>query len=294
MTSAHESDSPDFEVPWQMLLVQQLSADLAGGKLELPSFPEVVVRVREVLADPKADIEGVARVISSEPALAARLLRLANSAGLNPSRKPITDLRTAIVRMGANLVRTSSISFAISQLKRSEACAPVAAQIKAVWQQSTMVAAVAHSVAVRAQYRAPDEALLAGLLHAIGKLYILTRAVGHRAIMDNPGALEEIMQGWHANIGKAILESWKVPAAISDALAAQDEFDDEARGAIGLGELLAVSVRLAGHMARRAGLAETISECRAFVRCGITVENAEAILAASRAEIKELQSALAA
>ena len=58
------------------------------------------------------------RVVGSEPALAARLMQIANSAALNFTGKPITELRTAIARMGFNMVRSAAIAFAMSQLKK--------------------------------------------------------------------------------------------------------------------------------------------------------------------------------
>ena len=95
--------------------------ELAGEKIDLPSFPEVAVRVRKALANDDVDIEHVVRVISAEPALAARLLQLANSAALNSSGKRLTDLRTAISRIGFNMARSATIAFAMSQLRRAEA-----------------------------------------------------------------------------------------------------------------------------------------------------------------------------
>ena len=65
--------------------VRSLAAELSRGNVDLPSFPEIAVRVRRVLSDPKSSVEQVVRVVGSEPALAARLLRIANSASLNRS-----------------------------------------------------------------------------------------------------------------------------------------------------------------------------------------------------------------
>ena len=81
-------------------LVDALAVELAGEKIDLPSFPDIAVRVRKALSSDDVLIENVVRVISAEPALAARLLQLANSAALNASGKRLTDLRTAVSRIG--------------------------------------------------------------------------------------------------------------------------------------------------------------------------------------------------
>jgi HD-like signal output (HDOD) protein len=80
--------------------VRGLAAELSRGHVDLPSFPEIALRVRKVLGDSNSTIEQVVRVVGSEPALSARLLRIANSASLNRSGKQISELRTAISRIG--------------------------------------------------------------------------------------------------------------------------------------------------------------------------------------------------
>src|SRR5258708_12271423 len=72
--------------------VRTLAAELSVGNVDLPSFPEIAVRVRRVLSDPKSSVEQVVRVVGSEPALAARLLRIANSASPNRTARALTDL----------------------------------------------------------------------------------------------------------------------------------------------------------------------------------------------------------
>ena len=67
--------------------VRSLAAELSGGHVDLPSFPEIALQVRRVLSDPNTRVEQIVRVVGSEPALAARLLRIANSASINRSGK---------------------------------------------------------------------------------------------------------------------------------------------------------------------------------------------------------------
>ena len=77
-SSTIESNSVAFT------FVQALAAELSGGKVELPGFPHIVMRVQKVLADETADSARIVRVIGSEPVLATQLVRMANSAALNP------------------------------------------------------------------------------------------------------------------------------------------------------------------------------------------------------------------
>ncbi len=117
--------------------IRSLAGELSGGKVDLPSFPEIAVRVRRILSDPKSTSDQVVRVVGSEPALAARLLRISNSASLNRSGRPVTDLRTAINRIGYNMVRSASISFAMSQIRNSNKLPGLEHHLQDLWQCST-------------------------------------------------------------------------------------------------------------------------------------------------------------
>src|ERR1700755_2500630 len=117
LTKPKENNPTDMQA---FAFVQSLAAELSRGKVELPSFPDIALRVRKVLSDDDVSQDMVVRVVGSEPALAARVMQIANSAALNFSGKPITELRSAIARMGFNMVRSAAIAFAMSQLKKQE------------------------------------------------------------------------------------------------------------------------------------------------------------------------------
>src|SRR5580700_584577 len=189
--------------------IKSLAAELSGGKVDLPSFPEIAVRVRRILSDPKSTIDQVVRVVGSEPSLAARLLRIANSASLNRSGRAVSDLRAAINRVGYNMVRSASISFAMAQIRNSNKLAGLEHHLKELWQCSTRVAALAYVLARTCTKVNADEALLTGMMHGIGKLYVLTRATEHPEMFLTGRTLDDIIGQWHASIGKAILENWE-------------------------------------------------------------------------------------
>lgn len=155
--------------------VQDLARELSSGRIELPSFPDVAIRVQRVLADEDVRPESVVRIVGSEPALAAWVLRMSNSAAMSAGRQ-ITDLRSAITRLGFNVVRSAAVSFAMSQLTRAEDLKGLEEELKLLWRRSTLVASMSSVVARRFSTVNPDTAMLAGLLHGIGRLYILVRS----------------------------------------------------------------------------------------------------------------------
>jgi HD-like signal output (HDOD) protein len=220
MSTANAQTSGQPSDPAAFAFVQSLAAELSSGKVDLPSFPDIALQVRRVLADDNVTPEKVVRVVGSEPALAARLLQIANSAALNLSGKAVTDLRTAVARMGFNMVRSAAIAFAMSQLKKVDSLKGLEGPLDQLWQRSAAVAAMSHVVARRFSKANPDTALLAGLLHGIGQLYILTRAHKHPALFANQPAYHQIVRDWHSSISKALLENWEmadeIVLAVSD------------------------------------------------------------------------------
>ena len=241
MSTANAQSAGQTSDPAAFAFVQSLAAELSNGKVDLPSFPDIALQVRRVLADDNVTPEKVVRIVGSEPALAARLLQIANSAALNLSGKAVTDLRTAVARMGFNMVRSAAIAFAMSQLKKVDALKGLEGPLDQLWQRSAAVAAMSHVVARRFSKVNPDTALLAGLLHGIGQLYILTRAHQHPALFANQPAYHQIVRDWHSSISKALLENWEMAEEI---VLAVSEFEDYARdhkGAPDLTDVLTVA-----------------------------------------------------
>jgi len=230
--------------------VQFLGRELSTGTLDLPSFPDIAIRVRQVLADEDVTTEKVVRVVSTEPALAARLLHIANSAAISFSGKTVTDLRTAVARLGLNMVRSAAIAFAVWQLRKSEALKGLEKQLQELWESSTAVAAVAYVIARRLGGANADTALLAGLLHGIGKLYILSRARQHQELLADPTTYSAIVRDWHSNIAKALLEKWQMPEEIVNAVNECEDLDRDHAGAADLSDVLTIAcllVRLKEH-----------------------------------------------
>lgn len=232
--AAGQSGQPAFT------FVQTLAAELSGGKIDLPSFPDIALKVRQALADENVTADRVVRVVSSEPALAARLLQIANSAALNFSGHAVTDLRTAVARLGFNMVRSAAIAFAMSQLKKVDALRGLERPLDELWRRSAAVAAMSHVVARRLTRVNPDTALLAGLLHGVGELYILTRAKQHQELFENPAAYHTVVRDWHSSIAKAVLENWEMAEEVIVAVSEFENFDREHRGPADLTDVLTV------------------------------------------------------
>jgi HD-like signal output (HDOD) protein len=273
--------------------VRTLAAELSAGNVDLPSFPEIAVRVRRVLSDPKSSLEQVVRVVGSEPALAARLLRISNSASLNRSGRPVNDLRTAINRIGYNMVRSASMSFSMAQIRKSNKLVGLEHHLNDLWERSTLVAAFAYVLARNCTKVNPDEAMLTGMMHGIGKLYVLTRVVDHPELFASNTLLSQIITEWHASIGKAILENWNFSEAMAQAVGDQADYSRVLEGPADLTDVIAVSIIMASHTDDIPGLEASLIDITAAQRLGLDQAKTAAVMSESAAEVTALSQALA-
>jgi HD-like signal output (HDOD) protein len=175
--------------------------------------------------------------LSSEPALAARLLRMANSAEFRRVDQNITDLRKAVARMGFNMVRSVAVAFAMRQLRRKDTYTPTAQlQLEQAWEDSLNASAACFVIAKRFTRLNPDQALLTGLLHVLGRLYIIMRAKDMAELSDVE--MRQVIDSWHASIGKAICETWGLPDELQHAVEHQDELDVAQEGDVSMTDVL--------------------------------------------------------
>src|SRR4029077_10009154 len=130
----------------------------------------------------------------------------------------LTDLRAAITRIGFNMARSATIAFAMSQLRRAEAYKGLEQPFGDLWRSSTQVAAVSFVVAKRFTKVDAELALLAGLLHTVGKLYLLTRAARFPELLNDASVYPALVQAWHARIARAILVNWEMAQSVVDAV----------------------------------------------------------------------------
>jgi len=272
--------------------VQALAAELSGGKVELPGFPHIVMRVQRVLNDEKTDAAKVVRVIGGEPVLATQLVRMANSTALNPAGVPVTDLRAAVTRVGVDTVRTATVAFAVRQLREAPTLRGLEMQLGVLWRRSVQVASLCFVIARRLTNVNPDAALFAGLLQGIGRLYILTRASRHRLLFCDAAAYQAIEHDWHLSIAAALLENWGIADEIVQAVHESENLERETRGAPGLADVLVVGTLLAELNGNTSALAAQVQCAQPLQRLRLDQLACERFLAESAQEVTALRDAL--
>jgi HD-like signal output (HDOD) protein len=272
--------------------VRTLASELSESALELPSFPEVAMRVQRILSEESASCDRVVRVLGAEPMLAARVLALANSAALSPG-PAVTELRAAIQRLGFDALRTAAVSFAMAQLRRAPAYRGIERQLNVLWQHSVQVACNAFVIARRVDRGNPDTAMFTGLVHGVGKLYILTRAGRYPALFADAQAYGQLVRDWHANIAKALLENWNTPEEIVLAVHSYEDPDRDLRGSAAvLADVLTLAELLATLRQQPELLVARLEQGKAGARLALDAAECKTLLQESAEELTALRAAL--
>jgi HD-like signal output (HDOD) protein len=189
----------------------------------IATLPEITVRIIELVEDPTSTANDLNNVISNDPALCSRILKVVNSSfyGL-PGQ--IGSINRAIVLLGLNAVKNIAISASMAKLFRGGQVSP-AFSARDLWMHSIATAACCKLLTERLGLGVGDEAFLAGLVHDIGVMVELQSdrnkliEVINRVAPNKEGepqadmldAEADVFGANHQQFGKALCEKWKFP-----------------------------------------------------------------------------------
>lgn len=193
----------------------------------IATLPEITLKIVSLVEDPKSTAQDLHKVISNDPALCARILKVVNSAfyGL-PGQ--IGSINRAIVLLGLNAVKNIAIAASLAKLFRGGALTPTFAA-RDLWAHSMATAAAGKAIAEHMKLGLTDEAFLAGLIHDIG-VVVEIQYDRHKLIEvlgkvnpdaggvpqnDMMTAEEEVFGATHQDFGKGLCEKWKFPKSFA-------------------------------------------------------------------------------
>jgi len=191
------------------ILVEKIQSD----SLVLPTLPEIAIKIREAADDPDVNLLAMADVIAQDPALSARMVKVANSAFMGRSVK-VETLNQAVTRIGLRQIKNIATAIAMEQLfvSKNEL---VRDYMGKTWQKTVNVACVAMATMqhwLKDNKHASiniDTLTLVALVHTIGVLPILTEAERHEEVFANPSFLEAAIKRMAGKLGGAIMRSWE-------------------------------------------------------------------------------------
>lgn len=246
------SDTVILEADYQRVRAEatafaaELAACVDSDDVELPSLPDVVLKIRDALASPDIDLDRLAEVAGSDPALAARIMKIANSTLFSRGSVPPADLTAAVVRLGSRMVRNTAIALAAQQVFIGYGAKAIQPQMTRVWRHSLHVAALCHLLlTVKRCDIAPDEGFLAGLLHEVGTLFVLLRSKDHPELWAEPDALQTVIDDWQSKLGGRIMEQWEFAASLTSAVRDHDSCSLACTAPVSLTEIVGIANYLA-------------------------------------------------
>jgi HD-like signal output (HDOD) protein len=191
-------------------VANDLITHIKEDTLILPSLPEVCLKVRDVAEDVNSDISQLARIISQDAALAARIIKVANSPLIRTPTE-VTDISNAVGRLGFNFTSNLAMGLAMEQMFQATSDV-IDRRMRGIWTQSSEIASICHVMATHYTNLLPDQAMLGGLIHKIGALPILAYAEDNNALLNDAFALDKLIEKLHPVIGTYIVKAWKFPA----------------------------------------------------------------------------------
>ncbi len=222
MNPRSESDKVgDALVAQRFQMLEDIARELAG-EVVFPTCFDLTLRLREALQHPNVTISQIAKIVSVEPLVAARLIRLANSAAYMAQGKPVCDLSAAINRLGINVVRSTALAIAMHEILHAKEMAAFSTVARDIWEHSVRTAVASRLLAHSYTRLNPEEALLAGLVHDLGASYMLYRVTQYPELRERPETVIHVIVQWHEGIGVTLLQTLGLPEEIIQAAVDHD------------------------------------------------------------------------
>jgi len=194
------------------------------GELNFPTSLEASRRVLKAVENPDIGLATLAKIVVSEPLLSAKVIRLANSVALNPSNQIIRDVRLAVVRVGMDPIKALAMVLIMNQLRQSQRHSGTRNLSSRLWERSVNVAALAYVIAKKMTSLNPDEAMFAGIVHDLGRFYLLSQAVDYPELLENQAVLAETVNDLAERATRLVLGELNLPASVVEAVLASRQY----------------------------------------------------------------------
>ncbi len=250
--------------------LEKLNDAIDHNRITLPTLPEVALKVRDAVEREQSSANQIADIIASDAALSARLLQVANSP-LYRGRVTIDNLQMAVARLGVRLVRSLVVSLIMQQIFQATSDL-LDAKFRQVWEESVQIAALSRVLAANTDHLDKEQAMLAGLIHNIGALPILTLAESHDELLEDAQELDRVIDALSPQIGQRILEIWGFSESLIRVPANFRNLDYTSEGDIDYVDIVLVA-RLESQMNGGDSIdPSTLAQIPAFIKVGLEPE----------------------
>lgn len=175
-------------------------------ELELPSMPDLAIRIRRAVDDADSNSHDISSIIQLDPALTMRFIDAANSPAF-AGRVRVNSCHDAVTRLGRNTTRQMAISFILGNIFKTDSKA-LSKYMHDLWIHSTRVAATSYILAKKTSGLDPDNAMLCGIIHDIGTIPVASAARHYPELIKQPALLEKAVENLRGEVGAMTLRQW--------------------------------------------------------------------------------------
>lgn len=257
----------------------------------LPTLPEVAQKISKMVEDDKTSATELGKIISTDPAISGRVLRLVNSSFYGfPGR--ISSISNAIILLGFDVVKSLIISVSVFEMMEKG--------ILGLWEHSLGCAIASRFIAKKVKGCDPEEVSVAGLLHDIGKVVVSIQLAEDyeeiKKIIDEKKisfitAEKEILELTHEDIGSWLAESWNLPIGLLEPISCHHhpQQAQQAKLATAIVHLANFLVRAVGHGSGGDPWVPELNH-KAWERLGLSLSDLEEIITDLNDELESLET----
>jgi len=275
--------------------LDELRHYIRKGHCELPSLPDLALKIGKAIDNPDNANEDIARLIQLDPALTARIISVVNSAAFGGVSK-IQSIHQATARLGRSKVRSLVYSCLLKSIFKINS-APLKSHMEALWQHAAYVAALSFVLGRETPGIDPEQALLAGLIHDIGAVAAIGGINRFPVLAERPEVLDYTIASSRLEMGVLTLKQWGLAEELQDVVIHADNWHRTGT-AIPVNSDVVILARLHALIgAREQAVLPRIDTIPAFSKLAhgeLTPHHSLAILEEAEADVREVRALISA
>jgi len=228
-------------------IISTLTQDIKKNKLELPSPPELLIKIRKLSKNPETTSQDISELVKHDINISGRLIKVANSS-LFGTRFHVDSVKAAITRLGQNRVQSLVTGLAIGQMLSQSKIQGLNKFCEQTWQDSSNVAAISYILAQKKSKIDPEQALLAGMIHNIGILPLILKLKSIPALKENPQVMNLVVNivipKLYGSAGKLILKSWNFSGELTNITTEHNNLTYNVSATISLTDIIIIAHQL--------------------------------------------------
>ncbi len=196
----------------KLSIYKSLAERANQGDLVFPTSVRETLKLKRLLDDPDCHLDYAAKLIAADPLLSARSVALANSVAYRRSSSEITNVRSAVQRLGFRTLKTLLSAMIVRQMSAQLKDPELQKKANKLWEHTAHVASLAQVIAKNVTKVDAETAMFAGIVHEVGGFYLLSQAETYPELLEAENNIW--MDYGEKVIGRGVLKALEIPDAV--------------------------------------------------------------------------------